>query len=140
MPAAESQIRINTLLLEREALFVHVHKLEGAIDRIFGETFPYTRPPLPSDKRSKKKHKAKAKAAKTAIKLRKLDAGESAYRLIYQQGGVTLTEQHDNPDALNTLLAAQGDHLKVRSIETLDQTGTPQALLFGTPLADLPSE
>lgn len=140
MPAAESQIRINTLLLEREALFVRVHELEGAIDAIFGEPFPHTRPPLPSDQRSKKKRKAKAKAADSRIKLRKLDEGETAYRLIYQQGGVTLTEQHDNADALNTLLAAQGDHLKVRSIETIDHTGTPLALLFGTSPEDLPSE
>lgn len=140
MLAAESQIRINTLLLEREALFVRVHELENAAHAIFGEPFPFIRPLLPSDQRSKKKRSAKTAAGETRIKLRKLEADESAYRLIYRQGGVTLTEQHAHPDALNTLLASQGAHLQVQSIETLDQAGAPQALLFGTPPTDLSSD
>ena len=134
MPAAESQIRINTLLLEREALFLRVHDLEQAVDAIFGEPFPFTRPALPSDHRSKKPgKKAKpAAAAPAALKLRKLEAPETAYRVTYRQGDQVHTEEHDTPDALHTLLAAQGRQLEVRSIETLDQSGTPQARLFGT--------
>lgn len=132
MPAAESQIRINTLLLEREALFTRVHALEAAAAAIFGEPYPFSRPALPSDQRSKKKRPAKTKDAESKIKLRKLEEGETAYRLIYRQGNKLLTEQHDSPEVFTTLLAVQGPQLQVLSVETLDGHGTPQALLFGT--------
>ena len=132
MSAAESQIRINTLLLEREALFLRVHELENAAAAILGEPFPFPRHPLPSDKRSKKKRKpAKAKTADTKIKIRKLESGETAYRVTYAQGGEVLTELHDTPEPLTTLLATQSPRLKVQSIETLDEIGTPIAQLHG---------
>lgn len=132
MPAAESQIRINTLLLEREALFMRVYELEGAASAILGELFPFTRPPLPSDKRSKKKRKpTKAKTADTKIKIRKLEPGETTYRVTYRQGEEILTEHHDSPEPLTTLLATQGALLEVQSIETLDETGAPVAQLHG---------
>ena len=134
MPAADSQIRINTLLLEREALFLRVHELENAASAIFGEPFPFTRPPLPSDKRSKKKRKpAKPKSAEPKIKIRKLEPGETAYRVTYRQGEEVLTEQYDTPDPLTTLLATQSPHLQVQSIETLDDTGTPNSQLYPLP-------
>lgn len=132
MPAAESQIRINTLLLEREALFLRVHDLEAQAAAIFGEPFPFTRPPLPSDKRSKKKRKpAKPKSAELKIKIRKLEPEETAYRVTYRQGEEELTEQYDTPDPLTTLLATQSPDLEVQTIETLDEAGTPVAKLHG---------
>lgn len=134
MSAAESQIRINTLLLEREALFLRVHELENSAAAILGEPFPFTRPPLPSDKRSKKKRKP-TKTADTKIKIRKLETGETAYRVTYAQGGEVITELHDTPEPLTTLLATQSPRLKVQSIETLDQTGNPIAQLHGEPSA-----
>lgn len=134
MPAAESQIRINTLLLEREALFLRVHDLEAQAAAIFGEPFPFTRPALPSDKRSKKKRKpAKAKTAEPKIKIRKLEDGETAYRVTYRQGEAELTEQYDTPDPLTTLLATQSSDLEVQIIETLDETGTPKTQLYPLP-------
>lgn len=134
MLAAESQIRINTLLLEREALFLRVHELENAAAAILGEPFPFTRSPLPSDKRSKKKRKpTKAKTADSKIKIRKLETGETVYRVTYAQGGEIITELHDTPEPLATLLATQSARLKVQTIETLDQAGSPIAHLHGEP-------
>ena len=132
MPAAESQIHINTLLLEREALFVRVHELEHAASALLGEPFPFTRPPLPSDKRSKKKRTpAKANAADTSIKLRKLEPGETTYRVTYRQGEAVHIEHHDTSVPLTTLLATQNPQLEIQSIETLDETGTPVSQLHG---------
>lgn len=132
MPAAESQIRINTLLLEREALFLRVHDLEARAAAIFGEPFPFTRPALPSDKRSKKKRKpAKTKPAEPKIKIRKLEHGETTYRVTYRHGEEKFTEQYDTPEPLTTLLATQSSDLQVQSIETLDEAGLPVARLHG---------
>ena len=131
MPAAETQIRINTLLLEREALFLRVHELEHAASAILGEPFPFALPAIPSTAR-RKKGKAKPRQPATApkFKLRKLEAHEVAYRVTYQDHDDLKTEEHDTPNPLQTLLAAQGKTLAVQSIETLDATGTPVEQLY----------
>jgi hypothetical protein len=129
MPA-ESQIRINTLLLEREALFLRVHELEHAISTLFGEPYPFIRPSLPSDTRLKSKAKPRKSTTEAPIKLRKLAEGEVAYRVTYLDHGDEKTEEHDTPDPLQTLLATQSKTLQVKSIETIDQTGTAVEPLY----------
>lgn len=129
----ESQIRINALLLEREALFVRVHEIERAAAVVFGEPFPFERPVLPSDFRSKRPRPKRKAVAGELTKLRKLseESGEVAYRVTYRQHGQQRSETHDAPEALNTLLTAQGAQLQVISIETLDAEGDVITTLFG---------
>lgn len=125
-----SQIRINTLLLEREALFVRVHEIERSVEALLGEPYPFTRPPLPSDQQGKRKKPARAGGSAARDKLRKLEGDEVAYRVTYRQLGQTRVETHDAPDALRTLLAAQGAQLQVRSIETIAADGTVKSVLL----------
>jgi hypothetical protein len=127
--SADSSIRINALLLQREALFVRVHEIEGAVSALLGEPYPFTRPALPSDQRGKRKAPARAAAAGAKDKVRKLEPDETAYRVTYRQQGQVRVETHDSPDALRTLLAAQSAQLEVQSIETLDSAGAVKAVL-----------
>jgi hypothetical protein len=126
----ESQIRINTLLLEREALFVRIHEIERAASALLREPYPFTRPPLPSDQRGKRKPTARGASAGAKDKLRKLEPGETAYRVTYRQLGHARTEIHESAEALRTLLASQNAQLQVVTIETLDSRGEISATLL----------
>ena len=63
--SADSQIRINALLLQREALFVRIHEIERSVSALLREPYPFTRPALPSDQRVKRKTPARAAADTT---------------------------------------------------------------------------
>lgn len=138
----EPRIRINALLLQREELFVRVHDIERSVNDILGEPWPFEPPSLPSMRRSKAKPAKKraaasppAKGAKPPAeepKLRKLDeqTGETAYRVTYLQRGQSREEIHDTPEALQTLLAAQGAQLRVVSIDAVDAQGQTTARIY----------
>ncbi|RRK01321.1 hypothetical protein Ga0100231_000410 [Opitutaceae bacterium TAV4] len=127
-------IRINELLLAREAQFVRVYDLETQINTLLGgDPYPFTRPLLPSDQRRKPGKKSPLRVHPDALpSVRQLDpgAGETAYRVTYTQHGKTVTEDHDLPDALRTLLASQGAQLRILRIETLDATGATREVIF----------
>lgn len=123
---SDQQIQVNGLLLQREELFVRIHELERAAAAILGEPYPFTRPPLPSDLRGKKK----AVRAAARDPLRRLEGLETAYRVTYRRAGQSVQEDHDDLDALRTLLAAQGTHLQVMKIETVDLGGRTKAVLI----------
>ncbi len=144
----DQQIRINELLLQREELFLRVHAAETEIARILGEPLALPRPPLPSDRRGKRKAapavaaspdapSASALAAAAdaprpragAEKLRRLEDGEQAYRVVYRQFGRETVELHQEFSALATLLAGQGAQLQVERIETVDAAGAVRAVL-----------
>ncbi len=127
----DQQIRINGLLLQREELFVRIHEIEAAASSILGEPYPFTRPPLPSDTRSKRKPGAARASAAARDPLRKLEGRELAYRVTYERSGQTVVEDHDELSALRTLLAAQGATLRVTRIETVDLGGKRVATLLG---------
>ena len=130
--SADSQIRINALLLQREALFVRVHEIEGAVSKLLREPYPFTRPALPSDQRVKRKTPVRTAVTSAKDKLRKLEPDETGYRVTYRQQGQIRVETHDSSDALRTLLAAQNAQLEVQLIETVDAVGTVKAVLHGT--------
>ncbi len=137
MLTRDQQIRVNALLLEREALFLRIHEIERSIAAIFGDGYPLPRPPLPSDAPRGGKRKPKPRPAATTAEsparpasVRRLEESESAYRVTYQFFGRTITEDHRDPDALRSFLAAQGETTQIQRIETLDATGTPAATLF----------
>jgi hypothetical protein len=137
------QIRINELLLQREELFLRIHAAETESARILGEPYPFTRPALPSDRRSKRKSGAAPAipppqpefvpppppGAPASI-LRRLDENETAYRVTYRQFGQTHVETHQDHAALATLLACQSARLEVIALETLDAAGSVGARLF----------
>ena len=127
----DQQIRINGLLLQREELFVRIHDLEAAASSILGEPYPFTRPPLPSDTRSKRKPGAARANATARDPLRKLEGRELAYRVTYERSGQTVVEDHDELSALRTLLAAQGATMRVTRIDTVDLGGKRVATLLG---------
>ncbi|MCX6955920.1 MAG: hypothetical protein NTV51_27570 [Verrucomicrobia bacterium] len=125
------QIQINALLLQREELFVRIHDLESAAAALLGEPYPFTRPPLPSDERRRKPGPARAAAARDP--LRRLEGLETAYRVTYLRAGSSVQEDHDDLDALRTLLASQGAHLRVTRVETVDLGGRTKAVLVDRP-------
>lgn len=124
----DQQIQINTLLLQREELFVRIHDLEKSAAALLGEPYPWVRPPLPSDPRNKRKSSSARTAARDP--LRKLEGLETAYRVTYQRFGQSVQEDHDDLEALRTLLAAQGKNLAVTRLETIDLGGRTKAVLI----------
>ena len=133
----DQQIRINELLLQREELFLRIHAAETEAARILGEPWPFTRPPLTSDRRGKRKPGAPLPSAGTprppkpaADALRRLEDGETAYRVTYRQFSQTLVETHHDFAALANLLASQAAQLQVLRLETLDAEGAVKAVLL----------
>ncbi len=129
---SDQQIQINGLLLQREELFVRIHELEQAAAAVLGEPYPFTRPPLPSDPRNRRKPGALRTAA-ARDPLRRLEGLETSYRVIYHRFGQAVQEDHDDLDALRTLLASQGKNLQVIRIETVDFGGRTKAVLLDAP-------
>jgi hypothetical protein len=127
---ADQQIQINTLLLQREELFVRIHDLEKSAAALLGEPYPFTRPALPSDPRNKRK----SSSARATVRdpLRKLEGLETCYRVTYQRFGQIVTEDHDELEALRTLLAAQGKNLSITRLETIDLGGRTKAVLIAS--------
>ena len=145
---ADHQIQINGLLLQREELFVRVHDLEQAAAAILGEPYPFTRPQLPSDAKLKRKPTARPASASSVTpaspaalareSLRHLEGLETAYRVTYRRFGQVVTEDHDDLDALRTLLSSQGANLTVTRVETIDLGARTKAVLLETAPAPAP--
>jgi hypothetical protein len=125
---SDQKIQINGLLLQREELFVRIHDLEKSAAALFGGPYPFTRPSLPSDARNK----GKSSSARAAVRdpLRKLEGLETAYRVTYRRFNQIVIEDHDDLEALRTLLAAQGKNLAVTRLETIDLGGRAKAVLI----------
>jgi hypothetical protein len=133
----DQQIRINELLLQREELFLRIHAAETEVSRLLGAPWPFVRPALPSDRRARRKPGAPAAAVSAPSAApafpaapRRLEPGETAYRVTYRQFAQILTETHYDPAALATLLACRTDNLQVLRLETLDTAGAPSAVLW----------
>jgi hypothetical protein len=129
MPDA-GQIRLNQLLLEREAQFVRIYDVEQAAARILGEPYPFTRPALPSDQRRKAKSTPRGGTSPARETLRRLEDGEAAYRVTYRHFEREFIEEHDDLDALRALVGAQGARLSVLRVETLGPEGSVKATLI----------
>ncbi|WP_221033085.1 hypothetical protein [Actomonas aquatica] len=137
------QIRINTLLLEREEKFVRVHELEQAAAAILGEPYPFSQPPLPSNQRRKQKGKAKGAGAKGkakgggGLRLRRLKDGEVAYRVCYRDRNGEQEACYEESGPLLTLVGAQGGSLTVHSIDTVDTEGAAVERLWAPTPAEM---
>jgi hypothetical protein len=125
------QIRLNALLLEREALFVRIHACEAEAAKALGEPYPFERPALPSEQRTKRRVGATKNGGSPRATLRRLEPGEAAFRITYRQGDREITEEHVEVDAVRTLLAVQTAQLAVVRIETIDAHNTLCTTLVG---------
>lgn len=149
----DRQIRVNELLLQREELFLRIHAAETEITRLLRGPYPFARPALPSDRRSKRKAGAAAplsvaeffasaappaapvaseKNPSAADTLRRLADGETAYRVTYLQFNREVVETHSDFAAVATLLASQAAHLRVLKVETLDTEGATRETLHAS--------
>ncbi len=149
--ATPRQILVNQLLLEREALWVRVHEIEREAAKWLGEPYPFERPELPSDRKKKRRIPAGGGAAAGAARrgagpagateaasgplatvddVRRLEAGETGYRVSYVAHGRAATEEHDELEALHVVVASQGSELRVTRIETIDENGVARATLY----------
>lgn len=124
----EQQIQINELLLHREEAFARIYDIEQEINALLGAAYPFTVPQLPSHTKPKKK-RAKKKTSKL-IKLRTLEANESAYKIVYEQDGQTMTETHTQLAAVEQLLQLQATTLIVSEIFAIDSTGDVVSVLY----------
>ena len=128
-------IRLNQLLLEREAQFVRVYDLEQAAAKLLGEPYPFSKPALPSDgARGKRKPAAVPRGQPGGLnRLRRLEDGETAYRVTYRQFGQTVTEEHEALEAIRTLVASQAAQLQVLEVATLGRDGGVKDVVFSRP-------
>jgi len=69
----------------------------------------------------------------TRDSLRRLEGLETAYRVTYRRFGQVVTEDHDDLEALRTLLASQGANLTVTRVETIDLGGRIKSVLLDRP-------
>lgn len=125
----EKKIRVNALLLEREALWVRIHACEQAAARLLGEPYPFERPGLPADQRVKRRAGPAKGGAAARDPLRRLEAGETAFRVTYRNFGREVVEEHGEVDALRVLLASPTAQLQVLRVETIDAAGACRAIL-----------
>lgn len=137
----DQQIRINELLLQREELFLRIHAAETEVSRLLGAPWPFVRPALPSDRRARRKPGGSAAIAVAPSTVpvppaapRRLEPGETAYRVTYRQFAQTLTETHHDPAALATLLACRTENLQVLRLETVDASGALSSVLWSQAL------
>lgn len=127
----QQQIQVNELLLQREAVFVRIHEIERQVDALLGEPYPFDRPRLPSDQKSRKRMSpGRPAAGQRQPQNFRQEEGESGYLVTYSDGGQNRNEHHVSLSALETLLASQTADLFVRRIEALDSRGTPVRCLF----------
>ena len=92
---------------------------------------PSSSTPVPSDARPKR-IPAAPRPASPGDPLRRLEGLETAYRVTYRRFSEIVTEDHDDREALRTLLSAQGANLTVGRIETTDLGGRTKAVLLDT--------
>ena len=125
-------IAINGLLIERETAYAGVSSLEDEVSKILGQAFPFQKPlaELPSTKKAKAKRGAKRAKKKGPPKIRKLRAGEIAYRVHTLQNGDRLIEDLPDFRPFEHLLLSPLPNLQIQKVEILDESRKPSALLY----------
>jgi hypothetical protein len=129
----EELIAINSLLIEREAALARVHITESRINELLGGEYPFEAPgvTLPSSIKKKATKKAKKTQAKAvAIKPRRLNTGEAAYRITWTEKGQTSEQNATELKHLNALLEETLPSMKLLKIETVDLNGEPVETLY----------
>jgi hypothetical protein len=119
--STEELIAINSLLIEREAEFARVHSIEAEISALLGAEYPFDPPAVTIPSTIKKKASKAKRAAKAApIKIRRLVAGEVAYRFTWIDKGQTVTNELTELKAVDALINDSLPGMKLLKVETLD--------------------
>jgi hypothetical protein len=129
--STEELIAINSLLIEREAEFARVHSMEAQISALLGADYPFDPPEVTIPSTIKKKaSKTKRASKKEGIKLRRLAAGEVAYRITWIDKGQTVTNEVTELKAVAPLIHDSLPGMQLLSVETLNFDSAPVATLF----------
>ncbi|MBC2594127.1 hypothetical protein H5P28_07610 [Ruficoccus amylovorans] len=141
----QQQIQLEHLLLQREAAYARVYALEVAVTEIFGDEFPFPASPEPvaASSQGRKKAPPKGKGASTAarptaLKIRPLEPGESAYRVEFSQGNVRLKELHLDRKSLQALLQSEAGESSLQRIETVDADSKLLEVIYRREETDTP--
>lgn len=133
MPASpEELIAINRLLIEREAEYARLHRVESRINALLGGAYPFEAPqaefPSSIKKNTVKAKKAPAKAK--PIKARRLNEGEAGYRLRWIDQGQHNEQSATDLKQVKELLNHTLPGMKLLKIETVDIRGNAVETLF----------
>ncbi|WP_309380341.1 hypothetical protein [Cerasicoccus frondis] len=128
----QQRIELQELLLQREALYARIARIEAQIEGIFGEDYPLPPPPVEVAECGKPKKAAKKKkpAKALAIRLRPLEGLEVAYRICYAASSYIADEIHGDRKAIASYLEAPMAVHLIERIETIDAQGEPIEAVF----------
>jgi len=120
----QQRIRLQELLLQREALYARVHAIETQIHRTFGAEYPL---PPPGAQNQKKKNPPRKTSPP---KIRPLADEETAYRIRFHEASATADEIHIDHKAIERLLQSPLAEEWIATIETLRADGKVAQRLF----------
>ncbi len=118
MPDPAAQVKINTLLMQRETAFVRIWEIEQRLQQILGQPFPVTVPDLPS--RLPRKAGAKLRQAEGRPRFRSLlREGENAWLITYCHCGEVHQRLETSADTLRDLAGIETPFLQILRIDTV---------------------
>lgn len=125
MPDPAAQVKINALLMQREAAFVRIWEIEQRLQQILGQPFPVTVPgDLPS-RQPPRKANAKARATEARPRIRSLlREGETAWLITYRHRGEIHQRLETSADTLRDLPSIDTPFLHILRIDTVCVTDT----------------
>ncbi|WP_309400359.1 hypothetical protein [Cerasicoccus maritimus] len=128
----QQRIKLQELLLQREALYARIAQTEAQINEILGDEYPLPPPPVEVAQYGKPKKAAKKKkpSKAAAIRLRALEGQETAYRICYQASANMADEAHEDRKAITSYLEAPMAAHLIERIETIDATGAALDSIF----------
>jgi len=127
----QQRIRLQELLLQREALYARVHAIESEVHRIFGAEYPLPPPPVEvATPGAKKKSKKKPRKQDPPPKVRSLQDGETAYRVRFREESGAGEETHTDRKAIETLLQSPLADTLIETVETIGPDGEARERLF----------
>ena len=131
--STEELIAINSLLIEREAEFARVHSIETQISELLGAEYPFDPPEVIVPSTIKKKaSKAKRTAKAAPLKIRRLAAGEVAYRFTWIDKSQTVTNEVTELKSVDALINDALPGMKLLKVETLDFDSATIETLYET--------
>ncbi len=120
-------VAINSLLIKRESELSRLSQIESSLSEILGQRFPFEPPqePLPSTLKRKATKAKKRPNPKKVPKLRRLRAGEMAYRVVTLEHGEHKKQDLIDVSALQDLLEHPLPQHRILSIHTLSDSLLP---------------
>lgn len=127
MLAARDKLQLQRLLLQREAAFDHLTKIEASIrDLARTDAFPFPAPAhippssLPPTKQKRSKQQAKTTTIASPPRLRRLRDNEAAYKITFRDHPQTAPVCLTDPAIVQQLLDNRPHLPQVDKVETID--------------------